>query len=276
MKKIVIMLTCFIFINVLSICPQASNIDNELDVNEIILNAGVEAEVLEAFSQEDKEIIANAILNEGAVYNGTSSSYFELDEGDSDNPEDDQFKEVNPLMRATISSADLKLSVSTFYANSKYYITGTYEWKKAKFLNIAEHVFTMALPTGWKIDTATMRLNTWYTDFIYIEDEDPNKFAPWTLIDSVVKRAYDIGDSSVTWSSLSFKGTVIPYNINKRFRGSATIQTRKIGDDKHVKLQYGYSTDNKNITVSNKNGYGVTYSSGAKVNQATEEFSIKK
>lgn len=252
--------TVLSFLFILTI-PTYASINTKINADEVLLNTGAPKELVEKLSDLQKEDIASFIIKGNAIYSGSETSRYYIDE------ESQELKLINPLMRGEISKADLQLSTDVWTSTTgttagNSYVTGTYEWLTKK-LQIQDHLFTISMPSGWNVDSSTVKKVTWKKqDYLY----------QWEIIDNVNGRSFSNSDNSVTWSSLSDKVLNSPLMF---FRGSCTFVARKTSStaSNQVKLQYGYATGIGSIGVT-YGGFGVTYTGTSGLSQASETFNF--
>lgn len=183
----------------------------------------------------------------------------------------EEIQESNPTdgisVMAEIPGADLSIFLyPSKTGTNTYNFTGRYEWNK--YINSPNHhMFSMSVPSGWKIDASSTKKNTYY----YL-----SPLYGWIEMPAVTGSAYDIDtNKGVVWSSLSNRGSL---SAATYYKGACSFNaTRSSSSISHeIKLQYAYSSSS-NVTLGVTWGaFGVSYSGGSNVYQTTRVLPFSK
>ena len=183
----------------------------------------------------------------------------------------EEIKESKPTggisIMAEISGSDLAIFLyPSKIGTNTYNFIGRYEWYK-DINSPNHHMFSMCVPSGWKIEASTIKKQTYY------------HLSPaygWIEMPQVNGSAYDIDtNKGVVWSSLSNRGSLA---VATTYKGSCSFNaTRTSTSNLHeIKLQYAYSSSS-NVTLGVTWGaFGVSYSGGSNVYQTTRVLPFSK
>ena len=274
MKKIInffsaITLSIFMFTGLIANAStfDPSNTKSLEDYEILLLDLGYPQSLLDEMDITQKIYLGEFAAKGELEFLGEQRIDYNLTE----NGELEEVKESNPpdgiSIMAEIPGSDLSIFLyPSKTGTNTYNFIGRYEWS-VRIDSPNHHMFSMSVPSGWKIDSSSIKKQTsYYLSPLY----------GWIDMPTVTGSAYDIDtNKGVVWSSLSNRGSL---STATYYRGSCSFNaTRSSSSISHeIKLKYAYSS-NSNVTLGVTWGaFGVSYSGGSNVYQTTRVLPFTK